>query len=87
MSKTTTEKEAAAVYGTKANGTKVLRGHNAVSPSGSLVLLPKDTDLPDPAAGWRWATAADVAAAEKAAAALAAKDKPNPARGVGPLKK
>jgi hypothetical protein len=65
-------KQAAAVYGTKSDGSQVLRGHHAIDPSGHLVLVPKDLDLPDD--GWRWATDEDVADTEARAAQVLAED-------------
>jgi hypothetical protein len=65
------DKEQAAVYGTKSDGSKALRGYHAVDPKGNLVLLnPRDPALPGD--GWRWATPEDVAAYETAAAAILA---------------
>jgi hypothetical protein len=62
----------AAVYREKGEQ-KILRGHNAVDPSGHLVMLAGDTDLPTKE--WRWATADDIAKAESAAAAAIERDK------------
>jgi hypothetical protein len=83
-------KAAAAEFGRKASGEKVLRGHHAVDPKGHLVLLPPGVDLPGP--GWRWATQGDheaAAAAEEARRkdeAAAALRETQPTTGRGPIK-
>ena len=41
-------------------GEKTLRGYHAVDPSGHLVLLRPDQELPE--GDWRWASAADLKA-------------------------
>lgn len=57
--------EPIADHGTKSDGSKVLRGHHAVDPSGHLVLLPGNDPLPKDE-GWRWATQHDLKDAEAA---------------------
>ena len=58
-----------AKYGKGAHGDDVVEGCYAVDPSGHLVLIHKDNDLPD--AGWRWASQGDIDTAERKAAAIA----------------
>jgi hypothetical protein len=79
-------KKAAAVHGTRlSDGAKLLRGHNAVDPSGHVVLLPGDTALPGD--DWRWATEGDLEAAELAKLEADDQDKADTARSSGgPLK-
>jgi hypothetical protein len=58
--------------GTNASGAVVSRGYHGVGPSGQLVLIRPGTPLKP---GWRFATKADIDAAEAAEAKRRAKDK------------